>query len=93
MRIGVRYWSWFRDIAGTNRDEYTVVSGARLDDLLAQVHLRHPRLEEARKSTLVAVGLEYQPLSHPLREGDEVSLFPPVQGGFPYFLPCSANSS
>jgi molybdopterin converting factor small subunit len=34
-----------------------------------------------QKSTLMAVGLDYQDRNHVLRDGDEVSFFPPVQGG------------
>jgi molybdopterin converting factor small subunit len=34
-----------------------------------------------RKATLMAVGVDYQSRTYVLREGDEVSLFPPVQGG------------
>jgi molybdopterin converting factor small subunit len=34
-----------------------------------------------RNSTLIAVGVDYQEKSYVLKEGDEVSLFPPVQGG------------
>ena len=30
---------------------------------------------------LVAVGVDYQKPDYLLKEGDEVSLFPPVQGG------------
>jgi molybdopterin converting factor small subunit len=34
-----------------------------------------------KKSALVAVGVDYQGGDYPLSEGDQVSLFPPVQGG------------
>ena len=34
-----------------------------------------------QNSTLIAVGVDYQTRSYRLQEGDEVSLFPPVQGG------------
>jgi molybdopterin converting factor small subunit len=34
-----------------------------------------------RKSMLVAVGVDYADASRLLAHGDEVSLFPPVQGG------------
>ena len=81
MRIRVRFWSWFKDVAGLSECDLVLEEGATVADVLAQVHHRHPRLAEARNSTLVAVGVEYQPPSHILREGDEVSLFPPVQGG------------
>jgi molybdopterin converting factor small subunit len=30
---------------------------------------------------LIAVGVDYQKGDYVLKEGDEVSLFPPVQGG------------
>jgi molybdopterin converting factor small subunit len=33
------------------------------------------------RSMLVAVGVDYQPKDYILKNGDEVSLFPPVQGG------------
>ena len=39
------------------------------------------KLAEARNSTLKAVGLDYQDDDFVLSDGDEVSLFPPVQGG------------
>ena len=34
-----------------------------------------------QKATLMAVGVDYQGRGYVLKEGDEVSLFPPVQGG------------
>jgi molybdopterin converting factor small subunit len=34
-----------------------------------------------KKSALAAVGVDYQGGDYPLADGDEVSLFPPVQGG------------
>ena len=81
MTITVRYWSWFKDLAGTDAETFGVPDRALLGDLLALVRARHPRFEEVRQSTLVAVGVEYQPPNFPLHDGDEVSLFPPVQGG------------
>ena len=40
-----------------------------------------PKLAAMKKSTLLAVGVDYQPRDYVLQDGDEVSLFPPVQGG------------
>ena len=81
MTIEVRYWSWFRDITRAEGETIEMPDTATVGDVLDAVHHRHPRLAEARRSTLVAVGLDYQPLTHPLQPGDQVSLFPPVQGG------------
>lgn len=81
MTLTVRYWSWFRDLAGTDSDSFEMDAPARLADLLGAVRQRHPRFAEVARSTLVAVGVEYQSPDYRLAPGDEVSLFPPVQGG------------
>ncbi|MCX6872118.1 MAG: MoaD/ThiS family protein [Verrucomicrobia bacterium] len=52
-----------------------------VDNLLAALYQAHPALSELRRSTLIAVGVEYQPGEYVLKPGDHVSLFPPVQGG------------
>ena len=52
-----------------------------LGQLYRQLMTRFPKLGAMEKSTLMAVGVDYQGRDYVLREGDEVSLFPPVQGG------------
>ncbi len=42
---------------------------------------RFPQLKEAEKTALIAVGLEFATRSSRLREGDVLSLMPPLQGG------------
>jgi MoaD family protein len=81
MTVSVRYWSWFKDLAGADHEVHELAPEACLGDLLEQIRHQHPGFEQVRKSTLVAVGLEYQNADHRLKNGDEVSLFPPVQGG------------
>ncbi len=81
MTIPVQLWSYFRDLAGTSRLDVELAAGATIAQLLDAVYLRHPELAGLRKSTLIAVGVDYQRPDYVLRAGDEVSLFPPVQGG------------
>ena len=52
-----------------------------VDGLLGTLYKAHPALAELRRSTLIAVGVEYQDGEYVLKPGDHVSLFPPVQGG------------
>ena len=52
-----------------------------MSDLLNHMIRRFPELGAMQNSTLTAVGVEYQGRGYVLQEGDEVSLFPPVQGG------------
>lgn len=81
MTISVQLWSYFRDLAGTRSLEVAVMEGATVEEALRLVYTLHPKLEALRNSTLIAVGVDYATASQVLREGDEISLFPPVQGG------------
>jgi molybdopterin converting factor small subunit len=81
MTVRVHFWSYFKELAGCAETTATLPDGASLADLLRNLHDRFPRLAAADKSTLTAVGVDYQPRTHQLKDGDEVSLFPPVQGG------------
>jgi molybdopterin converting factor small subunit len=81
MRVTVMFWSYYRDIAGGASIEVELAEGATLGDAVNEVCLRFPRLAGFRASTLMAVGVEYQAPDHVLSAGDEISLFPPVQGG------------
>ncbi|HKS38711.1 MAG TPA: MoaD/ThiS family protein [Verrucomicrobiae bacterium] len=81
MDITVHFYSYFRDLTGCAQTSEAVVAGATIGDLLKQLIARFPGLGAMQNSTLIAVGVDYQGRSHVLKEGDEVSLFPPVQGG------------
>ncbi len=81
MTVTVTFYSYFKDLTGCGQATETLPEGAALGTLLAQLRDRFPRLVEMKKSTLVAVGVEYQGPDYVLKNGDEVSLFPPVQGG------------
>ena len=81
MRITLSFYSYFRDLAGAAEATETVQPGATIADLLQQLFARFPKLEPMQNSMLIAVGLEYQKRDYKLKEGDLVSLFPPVQGG------------
>ncbi len=81
MQITVHFYSYFKELAGSSSLPQTLPPGSTLNDLLEQLAAQFPRLGALRKSMLTAVGVDYQQRSYVLKEGDEVSLFPPVQGG------------
>lgn len=81
MRVSVHFYSYFRDLAGCAQTEESTTGGSTLADLLKKVFERFPKLAAMERSMLVAVGVDYQPRNYVLKDGDEVSLFPPVQGG------------
>ncbi len=81
MSIRITFYSYFKDLTGCSQTTEELPAGSTLRDLLAKLVSRFPRLAGAEKSILVAVGVEYQDRSYVLQPGDDVSLFPPVQGG------------
>ena len=81
MKVEVKFWSYFRDHTGCKETTIEMNEDATLADLMNTVHEQFPKLEGTEKHTLKAVGVEYQDDNYILNDGDEVSLFPPVQGG------------
>jgi molybdopterin converting factor small subunit len=81
MNVTVHFYSYFKDLTGCAQTTEAVPPGCSVGDLHQSLSGRFPKLGAMQRSTLIAVGVEYQPLSYVLKEGDEVSLFPPVQGG------------
>ena len=81
MKVRVNFYSYFKDLTGRGQTEESMPEGGTLHDLYLRLTTRFPKLAAMEKSTLMAVGVDYQPRSHVLKDGDEVSLFPPVQGG------------
>lgn len=81
LEVTVRFYSFFKDLVGCSCLVEALPSDSTLDDLLKSLFARFPKLQPMQKSMLMAVGVEYQTRDYLLRPGDEVSLFPPVQGG------------
>ena len=81
MRVTITFFSYFKDLTGCDQTSETLPPGSTIDALQKQLFVRFPKLAAMQNSTLIAVGVEYQGRSYRLKEGDEVSLFPPVQGG------------
>jgi molybdopterin converting factor small subunit len=81
MQVSVQFHSYFKELTGCAQTTETLGDGSTLGTLYEKLSARFPKLAALQKSTLLAVGVDYQPRSYRLQDGDEVSLFPPVQGG------------
>ena len=81
MRVTVSFHSYFKDLTGCTETSEVFAEGVTLGALQDQLSRRFPKLAAMKNSTLLSVGVDYQPRDYVLKDGDEVSLFPPVQGG------------
>ena len=81
MEVKVQFYSYFKDLTGCTELLEPIRPNQTLGELLNDLGRRFPKLGAMRKSMLAAVGVDYQTGDYKLKDGDEVSLFPPVQGG------------
>ena len=81
MQVTVHFYSYFKELTGIDTIVEPVTEGETLGEFLDRLAARYPRLGAMRKSILAAVGVDYQTADYVLQDGNEVSLFPPVQGG------------
>ena len=79
------YFAWLRAKIGTAEEELALPPQVRdVNTLLQWLKSRGPGYAEALKdlaTVRVAVNHDYVGPDHPIREGDEVAIFPPVTGG------------
>jgi len=81
VQVTVSFYSYLKDLTGSSGKRQEMPSGSTLGDLFETLARRYPKLAAMKQSTLMAVDVDYQPREYQLQEGDEVSFFPPVQGG------------
>ena len=81
MQIRVSFYSYFKDLAGCADYTAVIPDASTLAALRTFILAQFPRLQQFERSMLVAVGVDYQGPDYVLQPGDEVALFPPVQGG------------
>ena len=81
MKATVRLFAILREKAGTSEISVDLPDYSTVADLLAVIESRYPGLSTSVLHTMIAVNTEYVENTHPLHDGDEVALIPPVSGG------------
>ena len=81
MKITVQFFSFFRQLTGQNELPLDLSDNATVADVLTQLYAKFPRLREADESILIAIGVDFATRTAKLRDGDVLSLMPPLQGG------------
>jgi molybdopterin converting factor subunit 1 len=80
-KVKVRLFARLGDIAGTREMVVDVGEGLRAVDVYRLLCEAHPGMAGLNGSLMYAVNAEYVEAEHPLRDGDELALIPPVSGG------------
>lgn len=81
IQIRVLFFGAARDATGTAELQLALQAPATTTTAFENLLKRYPALSRFGSSLLVAVNQEYAKGSLPVRDGDEVAVFPPVSGG------------
>ncbi|MDP2727788.1 MAG: MoaD family protein [Dehalococcoidia bacterium] len=81
MRVKIRFFASFREIAREKERTADVAIGSTPASLLATLAQEFPDMEGLRSTTVFAVNGDYVKWDRVLKDGDEVTFIPPVSGG------------
>ena len=81
MKVQVRLFARYREEAGRDSLDLELPEGGTVERAWEAVTQQLPALRPYRPFTLFALRNDYVPAEHPLGDGDELCLFPPVSGG------------
>ncbi len=81
MKLRLLYFGIVRERLGRRGEVLEVEHVATVGDLAAHLAATHTIFALGAGSLRFAVNREYQDDEHPLNDGDEVAVIPPVAGG------------
>ena len=81
MQARIRLFALYREQVGADQVDLTLPEGATVAQAVAELLAAHRSLPRGFRPHLIAVNEEFASMDHPLSDGDEVALYPPVSGG------------
>jgi MoaD family protein len=81
MKVRVQFYAQLRDLVGMRQLDVDLAEGVTVRDLLEQIYAQQPKLRAHDKSILIGAGVEFVDRNYKIRQGDEIAIMPPVQGG------------
>lgn len=81
MKVRLKLFSVARDLAGFHEQDVELDQRAVAASVLDALILQNSQFRDWKPSLRLAVNQEYVQADHPLQEGDEVAVIPPVSGG------------
>jgi MoaE-MoaD fusion protein len=81
LKIEVQFYAQLRDLAGVSKLNVDLGEGATVADLMKKIYALKPAMHALDQSILVGAGVDFVERDHVLRDGEQIAIMPPVQGG------------
>ncbi len=81
MKVNIHLFAGLHDLLGQRDVSLELSEGATVAELREQLAREYPIVTPFMSTLVAAVDEEYVTAEHPLRDGDDVALIPPVSGG------------
>lgn len=81
MRISVKLFGRYKEIAGTERIQLHITDGITLQDVINAFVKKYPSVEKDKSRMITTKNKMYASHDTTLGEGDEISISPPIVSG------------
>ena len=81
IKVRVLYFAQLAEIANCRQETFVLESPISAGLLFRRIGIAHPGIGQLKQSLRLAVNSQFVGDDHPLADGDEFALIPPVSGG------------
>jgi len=81
VRVALVYLGQAREVAGTKEEQLELPAPAKIDQAISQAIAVHPKLSELKETIKLLINGQWATQDAELKDGDRVTLLPPVGGG------------
>ena len=81
VTVALVYLGQAREVAGTKEEQLELPAPAKIDQAISQAIAVHPKLSELKETIKLLINGQWATQDAELKDGDRVTLLPPVGGG------------
>jgi MoaD family protein len=81
VKVALVYLGQAREAAGTKEEEIELPAPAKIEQAISQAITAHPKLSELKETIKLLINGQWAAEKAQLKDGDRVTLLPPVGGG------------
>ncbi len=81
VKVALVYLGQAREVAGIKEEELVLPMPAKIEHAISQAISAHPKLSELKETIKLLINGQWAVPNAELKDGDRVTLLPPVGGG------------